>query len=111
MQLTAENLNGRTVIASDGTRVGDVAALFVESTTWCVESIQVKLRKEVADELGAEHSWFSAGTLEIPVRFVQSVGDTLVLLIPAGGLRDVLPDMTDLTVPESSDEPPGQTLA
>ena len=94
MRLTDGNLSGRTVIASDGQMVGEITSLFLDSTTWRVESLLVKLRGEVADELGAEHSWFTAGTLEIPVRFVQSVGDAVVLLVAADRLRDVLPDQT-----------------
>ena len=41
--------------------------------------------------IGADRSMFHAGTLEIPVRMVQSVGDTVVLSVPVDGLREVLP--------------------
>ena len=50
-----------------------------------------KLRKEAADQLGAARSVFHAGTLELPVRMVQSVGDAIVLSVPAPELRQVLP--------------------
>lgn len=49
------------------------------------------LGKDIADQIGADRSVFHAGTLEIPVRLVQSVGDTVVLTIPVDGLREVLP--------------------
>jgi sporulation protein YlmC with PRC-barrel domain len=91
MRLSDENLRGRTVIGADGRAVGEVAALFLDSDAWSVESIQVKLRKEIADELGASRTIFHAGTVEIPVRLVQSVGDALVLSVPVDGLREVLP--------------------
>lgn len=91
MRLSDENLRGRTVIGADGRAVGEVAALFLDSDAWGVESIQVKLRKDVADELGASRTIFHAGTVEIPVRLVQSVGDALVLSVPVDGLREVLP--------------------
>jgi hypothetical protein len=38
-----------------------------------VESLQVKLRNNVADQPGATRGMFHAGTLEIPIRMVQSV--------------------------------------
>ena len=51
MRLSDENIHGRTVIAAGGQVVGEVAALFLDSEVWRVESIQVKLRKEIADQL------------------------------------------------------------
>jgi sporulation protein YlmC with PRC-barrel domain len=95
MRLSDENLRGRTVISADGQAVGEVAAVFLDSDTWQVESLQLKLRKEVADELGATRSLFHAGTLELPVLMVQSVGDAVVLSISAGELRQVLPTAGD----------------
>ncbi len=91
MRLSDENLRGRTVIGADGLAVGEVETLFLDSDAWRIESIRVKLRKEVADQLGAPHSIFRAGTVEVPVRLVQSVGDAVVLSVAVDGLRDVLP--------------------
>jgi sporulation protein YlmC with PRC-barrel domain len=95
MRLSDENLRGRTVIAADGLAIGEVAALFLDSDAWRVESLQIKLRKEVADQLGATRGMFHAGTLELPVRMVQSVGDAIVLSVPVVELRQVLPGMGD----------------
>jgi sporulation protein YlmC with PRC-barrel domain len=89
MRLSDENLRGRTIIAADGQVVGDVTALFLDSEAWRVESLQVQLGKEIADQLGAARSIFHAGTVEIPVRLVQSVGDTVVLSVSVDGLRAV----------------------
>ena len=91
MRLSDENLRGRTVIAADGQVVGEITALFLESDSWRVESLQAKLGKDIADEIGAERDIFHAGTLEIPVRLIQSVGDTVVLGVSVQGLREVLP--------------------
>ena len=78
------------MIAADGQEIGEVAALFLDSDAWRVESLQIKLRKEVADQLGATRGLFHAGTLELPVRMVQSVGDAIILSVPAPELRQVL---------------------
>jgi sporulation protein YlmC with PRC-barrel domain len=91
MRLSDDNIRGRTIIAADGQLVGEITALFLESNTWRVESLQAKLGKDIADQIGADRSLFHAGTLEIPVRLVQSVGDTVVLSVPIDGLREVLP--------------------
>jgi sporulation protein YlmC with PRC-barrel domain len=91
MRLSDENLRGRTVIASDGLKIGDISALFLDSDAWRVESLQVRLQKDVADRLGAGRSMFHAGAVEIPIRMVQSVGDAVVLSVPVDELRQVLP--------------------
>jgi len=91
MRLSDENLRGRTVIAADGQAVGEVAALFLDSDAWGIQSLQVKLRKEIADRLGASRGMFHAGTVEIPIRLIQSVGDAVVLSVAVYGLRQVLP--------------------
>ena len=92
MRLSDENLRGRTVIGADGQAVGEVAALFLDSDAWGIQSLQVKLRKEIADRLGASRTVFHAGTVEIPIRLIQSVGDAVVLSVPVDGLRQVLPE-------------------
>jgi sporulation protein YlmC with PRC-barrel domain len=95
MRLSDENLRGRTVIAADGQTTGEIAALFLDSDEWRIESLQVKLRKEVADQLGATRGMFHAGTLEMPIRMIQSVGDAVVLSVATQELRQVLPGMGD----------------
>jgi sporulation protein YlmC with PRC-barrel domain len=94
MRLSDENLRGRTVIGADGQAIGEIGAMFLDCASWSVESLQVKLRKGIADQLGAPRSMFQAGSIEVPVRLVQSVGDAVVLSIGVDGLRDVLPAET-----------------
>jgi len=91
MRISDENLTGRTVIAADGQVIGGIAALFIDTDTWRVESLQVKLGKEIADELGANRSLFHAGSIEVAVALVQSIADAVILTIPLEGLREVLP--------------------
>jgi sporulation protein YlmC with PRC-barrel domain len=98
MRLSDDNLRGRTVIAADGQAIGEIAALFLDSDAWHVESLQVKLRKEIADQLGAARGMFHAGTLEVPIRMVQSVGDAVVLAVATDELRQVLPGVSDSTL-------------
>lgn len=91
VRLTDENLRGRVIIAADGQVIGEITALFLECDSWRVESLQARLGDGIADQIGANHSIFRSGTLEIPVRVVQSVGDTVVLSVPVDGLRELLP--------------------
>ena len=91
LRMSDQDLRGRTAISAEGRVIGEVTALFFNSRAWRVESLRVKLRKEIADRLGIDRSVFRAGALEIPVRMVQAIGDTVVLSIAVDGLREVLP--------------------
>jgi sporulation protein YlmC with PRC-barrel domain len=88
MRLSDENLRGRTVISADGMAVGSIAELFINATDWHVEAIRIELRKEIADRIGANRSVFHRGTIELPISFVQSVSDTLVLSVDIEKLRE-----------------------
>lgn len=91
MKVSDEMLRGRPVFASDGSAVGEIAALFIDSEALRVDSVQVRLRKEVADRLGAERTAFRAGMVEIPIHMVQSGGDAVLLSVGLDDLRQVLP--------------------
>jgi sporulation protein YlmC with PRC-barrel domain len=90
VRLSDETIRGKVVIGADGQVVGVVAALFLNSDAWRIESLQVTLRREAADFLGAPHGLFHAGSIEIPVGMVQSVGDTVVLSVEVHDLRQLL---------------------
>lgn len=90
MRISDKNLRGRAVISADGKAIGEVADLLIDSDGWRVELLQVKLRKSTADQIGAPRGRFSAGTLDLPVSMIQSVGDAVVLSVPAHELRQVI---------------------
>jgi sporulation protein YlmC with PRC-barrel domain len=92
MQISDELLRGRAVIAADGQAIGDVAALFIDTSTWAIVSLQIKLSKTAADQLGAARSLLHAATIDLPVGMVQSVGDTVLLSVPTPGLRQTQPE-------------------
>jgi sporulation protein YlmC with PRC-barrel domain len=89
------SLRGRKVISADGQAVGEITDLVVNSDLWQVESVQLKLNNAVADRLGIRRGKFHAGTIDIPVRMIQSVGDAVVLAVPASALRPSLTSSHD----------------
>jgi sporulation protein YlmC with PRC-barrel domain len=87
MQVSDEHLRGRRVIAADGQEIGEVAALFLDTSNWMTIAIQIKLSKSAAEQLGATRGLLRAATIDLPVRLVQSVGDAILLSIPTLELR------------------------
>jgi sporulation protein YlmC with PRC-barrel domain len=95
MQVSDEHLRGRRVIAADGQAIGEVAALFIDTSTWIIVALQIKLSKSVAEQLGAARGLLRAATLDLPVRMVQSVGDAVLLSVPTLELRQTFPDAAE----------------
>ena len=90
MRILDVEVRGKTVIGADGQAVGQIVSMSLDSETWNVEALQVALRRQTAERLGAARSIFQRGAIEIPVRLIQSVGDAVVLSVPVEGLRELV---------------------
>ena len=88
MVFSIEELRGRAVIASDGRVLGEIATLLLDGNTGlCIDGIRVKLRNDIADQLGIGRGMFRAATIDIPAKAIQSVTDTVVLSVAVSELR------------------------
>jgi sporulation protein YlmC with PRC-barrel domain len=88
MRLSDETLHHRTVISADGKAIGSISELFISTSDWRIESIRVELNKDIAQRIGATRTLFHRGTIELPVNFIQSVSDTVVLSVDVDQLRE-----------------------
>jgi sporulation protein YlmC with PRC-barrel domain len=96
VRLSDESLHERTVISADGKAIGSVTELFISTSDWRVESIRIELHKDISDRIGASRTIFHRGTIELPVSFIQSVGDAVVLTVDVDQLREAhRPPATD----------------
>jgi len=77
-----ETVRGKHVIAADGQTIGEVADLMLDCEQWQVQSLHLKLTSDAADKLGVERGRFHAGTVNVPISAIQSVGDTVILKVP-----------------------------
>lgn len=84
------NIRGVKVISADAQEIGEVVDIIVETVTWRVESLQVKVRKEAAEKLGVSRGILRSGTFSLPVELIQSVGDSIVLSASTTELRNSL---------------------
>lgn len=88
MRFTDKTLHGRTVISADGKAIGSISEIFISSSDWRVESLRIELQKDIADRIGANRTIFHRGTIELPISFVQSVSDAVILTIAVEQLRE-----------------------
>jgi sporulation protein YlmC with PRC-barrel domain len=100
MRLSDKTLHGRTVISADGKVLGSMSEVFISTSDWRVESIHVELNNDIADRIGADRTMFHRGMLELPVGFVQSVSDTVVLTLDVEQLREARRSPTTDATPQ-----------
>lgn len=98
MRFTDASLHHRVVLSSDGTAIGEITKLFVEHD-WRVRAIEVKLRREVADRIGVHRRLLHGATIEISTEQVQSIGDAVLLSVPAEALHYPAPTQPAETAP------------
>lgn len=84
------NIRGRKVISADALEIGEIVDIIVETVTWRVESLQVKVRKEAAEKIGVSRGVLRGGTFNLPVELIQSVGDSIVLSASSTELKNSL---------------------
>jgi sporulation protein YlmC with PRC-barrel domain len=90
MQISDQQFRGRTIITADGQAIGEVGAMVIDTSTWSIVTIQIKLNKAAAEQVGAARGILHAATLDLSVQAVQSVGDAVVLSVPTAELRQIL---------------------
>jgi sporulation protein YlmC with PRC-barrel domain len=83
-----QDLRNRTVVDAAGHAVGVLDSLVIDPESWRVTAIKVKLRREVADQIGAPRTVLRAALLNIPTEHVQAAGgDAVLLRVPITSLR------------------------
>jgi sporulation protein YlmC with PRC-barrel domain len=95
MHMESGELRQRAVVDAAGRVVGDVDEIAIDTSSWRVKTLRVKLRRAAGAAIGAERSIFRAGHIEVPSDMVQSVGDAVVLRVDA---RELVPNAEDVDV-------------
>jgi sporulation protein YlmC with PRC-barrel domain len=88
MTVTDGEIRGRVAIGADGKAIGEVVAILLDSDTWAVAGLRLRLRGNVASEIGVDHSLFRPSTVDVPISQVQSAGDAIVLSVPVASLSE-----------------------
>jgi sporulation protein YlmC with PRC-barrel domain len=78
-------LVGKTIIGVAGYDLGEVKGVEVNTTTWNVTHLQVKLTNQAADELGFRKR-FGSSTVCMPVSLINAVGDVITITKTIGEL-------------------------
>jgi len=88
MHLELNELPRRTVLDASGMVVGVIAAPVVDTETWVVDTLRVRLRRQAAADLDMPWSFFRRPTIDVPTGLVNAAGDAILLRVSLGELRE-----------------------
>ncbi|MFA5772093.1 MAG: PRC-barrel domain-containing protein [Thermoplasmata archaeon] len=87
MFVTTDDLTRKEVIGSDGRKIGTVIDTEVETMTWTVSSVVVKVNKNVMPVLGLKKHIFGATTIKIKPQMIQGAEDVVRLSMGTAQLK------------------------
>jgi sporulation protein YlmC with PRC-barrel domain len=75
---TVDSLSGKNVIGTGGTVIGEVKGAEVDTSTWQVTHLQVKLSSAASETLGFKKR-FGSSSVCLPIALVSAVGDVVTI--------------------------------
>ncbi|HUK85832.1 MAG TPA: hypothetical protein VLU95_08205 [Candidatus Acidoferrum sp.] len=76
--MSFDKLSGKFVICAGGFDLGEVNGIDIDTATWQVTHLHVKLSKQASEDLGFKKR-FRNSTVCFPVSLVSKVGDNILL--------------------------------
>jgi sporulation protein YlmC with PRC-barrel domain len=73
-----DKLSGKFVICAGGFDLGEINGLEMDTNTWQVTHLHIKLSKSASDDLGFKKR-FRSSTVCLPISLVAKVGDNILL--------------------------------
>jgi sporulation protein YlmC with PRC-barrel domain len=79
MQLGLDQLPGRSVLDNAGHVLGQIEGFVVDTESWAIAALRVRLKKSAAGHLGLGWSPFRPSTLDVPTGLVMAASDAVIL--------------------------------
>lgn len=73
-------LSGKDVISQDGREIGQVSDIALDSSSWRIDTLVVKLERDLLEAFHMKKPVFGTQTIQIPTSHVSGVGDKVILL-------------------------------
>ena len=87
MLISFESMIGKQVIGKGGFIIGEVKGAIIDTSSWQVPTLNVKLSDNAATELGFKKR-FRSSVVCIPTKMVQAVGDVITIVPPLKELAE-----------------------
>jgi sporulation protein YlmC with PRC-barrel domain len=79
MNTSLEQLPGLAVLDSTGRALGTITRVLVDTESWAVATLRVRLRRRTAQDLGLRWSPFHLPMMDVPSGLVMAAGDAVIL--------------------------------
>lgn len=76
--VSVDKLSGKCVFCAGGFNLGEVKGAEIDTTTWKVTHLQVKLSNQASEDLGFKKR-FRTLTVCMPVSLVSAIGDAIIV--------------------------------
>ncbi len=76
--VSLDKISGKEVIGQGGDDLGQVKGAEVNTNSWAVTHLQVKLSNKASESLGFKKR-FSSSTICLPVSMIDAVGDVITI--------------------------------
>jgi sporulation protein YlmC with PRC-barrel domain len=87
--MNAREIVGKEIIGEEGSKIGIVKDIVVDTTSWQVKAFEVQLAKNVAHEFGMKRI-IGSTLVPLNVDVVKGVGDTIILKIPKKQIQSMI---------------------
>ncbi len=77
--VSSRELRGKTVYSQDGRALGDVEGVELSADDWKVRGLDVKLRREVLEDMSLKKPMMGTQTISIAPDQISGVGDAIIL--------------------------------
>jgi len=92
MNTSLDNLPGISVLDRTGRALGTITRVLVDTESWAVRALQVRLRRQTAQDLGVRWSPFHQPTMDVPTGLVLAAGDAVILRATLDELAPLVSD-------------------
>lgn len=99
----SQEILGKTVVNDDGVVIGEVNDYLVNTKTWQVTDLQVKIEKKKAKELGLKTPFFGSLLVLVEVSRISSLTDQIILSLGASEFKSYV-ETRKQGAPESDEE-------
>jgi sporulation protein YlmC with PRC-barrel domain len=86
----ADKISGRTVLDANGVIVGTVDDLLLGDGPWRVERFRMRLKRDIAKDIGAASPLLRSATLDVPASMVRGIADAVILTVSAAALHELI---------------------
>ncbi len=76
--VNVDDLSGKNVIGTGGSLIGEVKGAEVNTNTWQITHLRVKLSGTASDQMGLKKR-FGSSTVCMPVSLISAIGDVVTI--------------------------------